>query len=119
MGDAVVGVNPMPVVWGSAPVLIQSTGCAGKIRVTAALEVPGQVRPLEGVLEFESVPTGLRQIYDMDEMDDTGERKQSIIQNISLNELEKENARLRKELNRLKVKEVEKQQTQFGVGIND
>ena len=83
------------------------------------MEVPGQVRPLEGVLEFESIPTGLRQIYDMDEMDDTGERKQSIIQNISLNELEKENARLRKELNRLKVKEVEKQQTQFGVGIND
>ncbi|WP_101541972.1 sugar-binding domain-containing protein [Bacteroides cutis] len=119
VGDAVVGVNPMPVVWGSAPVLIQSTGCAGKIRVTAALEVPGQVRPLEGVLKFESVPTGLRQIYDMDEMDDTGERKQSIIQNISLNELEKENARLRKELNRLKVKEVEKQQTQFGMGIND
>ena len=31
----------------------------------------------------------------------------------------RENERLRKELNQLKVKEVEKQQTQFGVGIND
>ena len=34
-------------------------------------------------------------------------------------ELERENERLRKELNQLKVKEVERQQTQFGVGIND
>lgn len=34
-------------------------------------------------------------------------------------DLERENARLRKELNQLKVKEVERQQTYFGVGIND
>jgi len=33
--------------------------------------------------------------------------------------LERENECLRKELNRLKVKEVERQQAQFGVGMND
>jgi len=32
--------------------------------------------------------------------------------------LEKENERLQHELNQLKVKEVEKQQTKFGSGIN-
>lgn len=33
--------------------------------------------------------------------------------------LEKENARLKRELNSLRLKEVERQQTEFGVGIND
>ena len=37
---------------------------------------------------------------------------------INKSELEKENERLRQELNLLKVKEVEKQQTKFGNGIN-
>ena len=34
-------------------------------------------------------------------------------------QLEDENRRLRKELNELKLKEVERQQGEFGVGIND
>lgn len=34
-------------------------------------------------------------------------------------DLELENARLRKELNTYKIKEVELQQTQFGIGINN
>ena len=38
---------------------------------------------------------------------------------VNKSDLERENERLRKELNQLKVREVEKQQTQFGVGIND
>ena len=126
LGGDVACVNPMPVVWGSAPALIQATGRAGKIKgragkikVTAALEVPGEARPLEGTLEFESIPTDRRQIADEAEMAEVGKLKQTDDRNTSASELEKENARLRKELNQLKVKEVEKQQTQFGVGIND
>ena len=119
LGGDVACVNPMPVVWGSAPALIQATGRAGKIKVTAALEVPGEARPLEGTLEFESIPTDCRQIADETEMAEVGKLKQTDDRKTSASELEKENARLRKELNQLKVKEVEKQQTQFGVGIND
>ena len=52
-------------------------------------------------------------------MAEVGKLKQTDDRKTSASELEKENARLRKELNQLKVKEVEKQQTQFGVGIND
>lgn len=118
LGGDVACVNPMPVVWGSAPALIQATGRAGKIKVTAALEVPGEARPLEGTLEFESIPTDCRQIADETEMAEVGKLKQTDDRKTSASELEKENARLRKELNQLKVKEVEKQQTQFGVGIN-
>ena len=112
-------VNPMPVVWGSAPALIQATGRAGKIKVTVALEVPGEARPLEGTLEFESISTDRRQITNEAEMAEAGKLKQTGGRQVSVSELKKENARLRKELNQLKVKEVEKQQTQFGVGIND
>lgn len=78
----------------------------------------GQSRPLEGILEFETV---------------ANDQKKSFTRRIvrwwrvtiqyekvvSKSDLERENERLRKELNQLKVKEVEKQQTQFGVGIND
>ena len=87
--------------------------------MTAALEVPGEARPLEGTLEFESIPTDRLQIADEAEMAEVGKLKQTDDRKVSASELEKENARLRKELNQLKVKEVEKQQTQFGVGIND
>lgn len=47
--------------------------------------------------------------------------KQTILmiqQNMNKSDLEMENQKLRKELNELKIKEVEKQQTKFGVGIN-
>lgn len=36
-----------------------------------------------------------------------------------MSDLEKENAKLKMELNQLRLKEVERQQTEFGVGIND
>ena len=77
LGGDVACVNPMPVVWGSAPALIQATGRAGKIKVTVALEVPGEARPLEGTLEFESISTDRRQITDEAEMAEAGKLKQT------------------------------------------
>lgn len=117
--DDLVGVNPMPVVWGSAPALIQSTNRPGTIKVTAALQVQGSARPLTGILEFESVPTERKQIYNPSELERIDMSRQNLEQERSISELEMENARLRKELNQLKVKTVEKQQLQFGKGIND
>lgn len=63
LGDAVVGVNPAPVVWGSAPALIRSTLRAGKIRVNASMLLPGSCRPIEDTLEFESVPAAYTLLY--------------------------------------------------------
>ena len=120
LGDASVGVNPMPVSWGSAPALVQATNHAGKINITASLLVPGQARPLEGTLEIESVPDKQRQIFSASELEQIGRNKQEAQESPSdLKELMRENAILKKELNQLKVKEVEQQQTQFGKGIND
>ena len=119
LGNEAIGVNPMPVSWGSAPALIQSTNRAGRLRVTASLLVPGQVRPLEGTLEFESVPSGQRELYAETEWRQCDENQETIRQEVRSTDLEREVARLRKELNQIKVKEVERQQTRFGVGIND
>lgn len=120
LGDASVGVNPMPVSWGSAPALVQATNRAGKINITASLLVPGQARPLEGTLEIESVPDKQRQIFSASELEQIGRNRQEAQESPSdLKELIRENAILKKELNQLKVKEVEQQQTQFGKGIND
>lgn len=120
LGDASVGVNPMPVSWGSAPALVQATNRAGKINITASLLVPGQARPLEDTLEIESVPDKQRQIFSASELEQIGRNRQEAQESPSdLKELMRENAILKKELNQLKVKEVEQQQTQFGKGIND
>lgn len=120
LGDGVTGVNPQQIEWGSAVALIQASHRSGRIRVVASMEVPGRARPLEGTLDFESRPSAQREIYSEAEW---ACRKQSVAasapESRSSSELERENARLRKELQQLKVKEVEQQQTQFGVGIND
>lgn len=83
------------------------------------MQNPGQSRPLEGVLEFESVPNEQKEIFSQKELSLSGQSGSVVNLSVSKSDLERENERLRKELNQLKVKEVEKQQTQFGVGIND
>ena len=119
LGDASVGTNPAPVIWGSAPVLVQSTTKPGKVRIIASMQNSGQSRPLEGILEFETVANDQKEIFLQEELLGGGESRSNMKNVVSKSDLERENERLRKELNQLKVKEVEKQQTQFGVGIND
>ena len=70
-------------------------------------------------MDIESIPTDCRQIAEETEIAEVGKLKQTDDRKTSASELEKGDARLRKEQNQLKIKEVEKQQTQFGVGIND
>lgn len=119
LGDASIGTNPCHVVWGTAPILVQSTTKPGKIKIIASMQNSGQSRPLEGVLEFESVVNTQQEIFSEDELSCVDHS--SSVKSVSSDriDLERENKRLRKKLNQLKVKEVEKQQTQFGVGIND
>ncbi len=119
LGDAATGTNPSLVAWGSAPILVQSTTVPGKIKIIASMQSPGQSRPLEGVLEFETVADDQKEIYSQKELSDLGKSKFDETDELDKNNLEREYNRLRKELNQLKVKEVERQQTQFGVGIND
>lgn len=119
LGDVSTGNNPCKVIWGSAPVLIQSTTKPGKVRIIASMQNPGQSRPLEGVWEFETVENDRKEIFSQKDLL-ASDKSQSVERGIvDKSDLERENERLRKELNQLKVREVERQQTQFGVGIND
>ena len=47
--------NPVEVKWGTAPVLIQSTTTAGKIKVKASVVWQGKTTPVDGYIELESV----------------------------------------------------------------
>ena len=55
VGDQESFSNPVEVKWGTAPVLIQSTTKAGKIKVRASVVWQGKATPVDGYIEIESV----------------------------------------------------------------
>lgn len=117
-----VGEPVADIHWGSAPILVQSTLVPGKVRLTATMLYEGTQRPISGELEFETVANPNKELYSESEskflnldckpVDVRGSKA-------SKSELEKENERLRRQLNEYRMKEVGEQQTLFGKGIND
>lgn len=116
VGDAEHLNNPRPVLWGTAPVLIQSTNKPGKIKVTAEVLFEGQQMPAGGELILESVPAQNEQLFDAAELNkmSTINTQQNQSGSFQKDDLKKEVDRLQKELNGYKLKEVEKQQAEFG-----
>lgn len=115
LGGPGVLANPVPVKWGTAPVLVQSTLKPGKIRITASGLFEGSQMPISGELEFESKPSVFPLVYDAADAARIPLGSASAGQNTaSKTDAEREVERLRKELNTLKLKEVERQQSEFG-----
>ena len=115
LGGPEVLANPVPVKWGTAPVLVQSTLKPGKIRITASVLFEGSQMPISGELEFESKPSVFPLVYDAADAARIPLGSASAGQNTaSKTDAEREVERLRKELNTLKLKEVERQQSEFG-----
>ena len=111
LGGPGVLANPVPVKWGTAPVLVQSTLKPGKIRITASVLFEGLQMPISGELEFESKPSVFPLVYDAADAARIPLGSASAGQNTaSKTDAEREVERLRKELNTLKLKEVERQQ---------
>ena len=113
------GVNPQKMVWGSAVAFVQSTNKAGKIKITASAVVGGKMRPLDAVLEFSTVPNEQKEIFCEKEYKQMSKQVTMQTGVTVKSDLERENELLRKRLSLLEVKEVEKQQTHFGFGMND
>lgn len=116
LGNADVMANPVPVRWGTAPILVQSTLKPGKIKITASVLFEGSQMPVSGTLELESTPTGMPLIYSPQEADLL---PMSFDSATTLKAAEKSNAelaqeRLQKAKNAEKLKEVERQQEEFG-----
>lgn len=80
LGDAFCFANPRPVVWGDAPILVQSTTRPGKIRIKAHVSFEGRRMPVEGELTFESYPAALPLVYDKDEAGQIKQRSYSRMQ---------------------------------------
>ena len=115
MGGSGVLANPAPVKWGTAPVLVQSTLKPGKIRITASVLFEGSQMPVSGELELESKPSAFPLVYDAADAARIPMGSVSAGQSaVSKTDAEREVERLRKELNTLKLKEVERQQSEFG-----
>lgn len=115
LGGPGVLANPVPVKWGTAPVLVQSTLKPGKIRIAASVLFEGSQMPISGELEFESKPSVFPLVYDAADAARIPLGSASAGQNTaSKTDAEREVERLRKELNTLKLKEVERQQSEFG-----
>ena len=107
--------NPAPVKWGTAPIVVQSTLNAGKIRITASVLFEGEQMPISGVLEFESKPATRKMIYKESEaklLPTASESSFSAATAKSDADLAREREASAKNAERLK--EVEKQQTDFG-----
>ena len=115
LGGPDVLANPAPVKWGTAPILVQSTLKPGKIRITASVLFEGSQMPVSGELVLDSKPAAFPLIYNAEDASRIPLSSVSAGQSaISKTDAEREVERLRKELNTLKLKEVERQQSDFG-----
>ena len=115
LGGPDVLANPAPVKWGTAPILVQSTLKPGKIRITASVLFEGSQMPVSGELVLESKPAAFPLVYNAADASRIPMSSVSTGQSTaSKTDAEREVERLRKELNTLKLKEVERQQSDFG-----
>lgn len=64
LGDASTFSNPSPVIWGDAPILIQSTTCPGEIKIKARVAYEGSRAPVPAELVIRSVADKIPLIYD-------------------------------------------------------
>ena len=116
LGNEAFITNPKEVRWGTAPILVKTTTTPGEITVKASLKWEGSQRPISGEITFNSIAATKEMIYEPRELSATTlDRNTSVQQNSkSQEELEKKVQELQQELNAIKLKEVEKQQEDFG-----
>ncbi len=105
IGDASIGANPRAVEFGSAPVLIQSTTKAGKIKIKARVQFEGVYSPTSAEIEIESIPS-VRPFCFIPQSVASFEKESSASHDkkVILSDEEKKKV----------LKEVEQQQTEFG-----
>lgn len=103
VGDQESFSNPVEVKWGTAPVLIQSTTTAGKIKVKASVVWQGKTTPVDGYIELESVKPEYPLIGSEKEMNAIP--KNGVSMSLQGN--------LKMKSSKEKLKEVEKQQADF------
>jgi len=106
--------NPRKIEWGTAPCLIQSTVSAGKITIKAHTLYEGENTALPATMTFESVPSSLPLLFsEIGSTQTTSKTRNSISTNEDVDLLNNKIRQLQFELNQIKIKAVEDQQTKF------
>lgn len=113
VGDEQIGANPRKVEWGTAPVLVRSTTKPGKIRVKASVLFPGSNMPSTATLEFESIRSDIPVIAGKNISEAAFNQKRSHQSSAEMEVLKEKLQKVQMELNQIKNKEVEKQQSEF------
>lgn len=115
LGGAGELANPAPVKWGTAPIVVQSTLKPGKIRITASVLFEGEQMPVSGVIEFDSKPATEKMIYDEGEAKLLSDNKGSSLSvSAAKSDADIEREKMQSAANAERLKEVEKQQAEFG-----
>ena len=106
--------NPRKIEWGTAPCLIQSTVNAGKITVKAHTLYEGENTALPASLTFESVPSSQLMLFtEIGSTQTSSKMKNSGSSSDEVDLLNNKIRQLQYELNQIKIKAVEDQQTKF------
>ena len=109
--------NPRQVSWGTTPVLVQSTTTPGQITIKASMLFEGTLRPIAGEITINSVATEDVLLFDPSELEAKNDGQLSSTDKSSnpVNQkLKEELKKVKMELNDMKLKQVEKQQSDFG-----
>lgn len=115
VADEATFTNPRPVLWGTAPVLVRSTTTPGEIKIRASVVWQGKQTPVPAELIISTFPSEHTLIADKEELaqaQSTDGRNNEKAITVS-SDCEKRVLDLQQELSRLKLKEVEKQQSDF------
>ena len=115
VGNAESFTNPCPVSWGTAPILVRSTTRPGEIRIKASVAWEGKQTPEPAELTIRTSKSDHGLIVGPDELNKPdradGNSYKPIIQ--SQSEQKRRIKELQKKMNRIKLREVEKQQGNF------
>lgn len=115
VADKATFTNPREIQWGTAPILVRANTHSGDIKVKASVALEGIHTPLSAEVIIKTVTPKHKIIADKEELAALLENKRRLKESVSDNTIdyETEFKKLQQELNRLKLKEVEKQQSDF------
>lgn len=115
VGNVETYTNPRPVQWGTAPILLRATTTPGRVKVRAFVTMEGKHMPLSAELNIETRAAAHPLVAAGEEIEEMRKQTVSDMQSRQtlITDCEKRIQMLQQELNRLKLREVEKQQSDF------
>lgn len=121
LGNASLGTNPIRANWGSAPILLRSTTIPGKIKIKACIYGEGVNAIEAGELELETVAPTMKCIFDNRELKaQCAGASMPVVEdeeNKEVKSLQEQIRTLQKKISENELRQMEKQQEQFGEKI--